>query len=332
MEALYKQLHEIIQENQSFILTSHIHSDGDAVGSVIALRRYILRAGKDCQVFLPGDPPQKYHFLNTREAINKRSRIQRQTMIEEAEVIVILDISALDRLDYLYNPIKSSDAYKVCIDHHPVEQEWVDLHIVDVNKASTAEMLYDYFKINKITIDRSMAQALYTGVMSDSGNFRFERTTGNTFRMAAELTDLGVNPSEIYARVYETGNHRQLKAWGKLLGHVEVNGSTAFLAINRKQMQNYNLALEDIDGLIDLMRKDGRSKIFAVFVEKAHKEVIVGLRSKNGVNVGRIAEEFGGGGHFHASGFTRREEALQDVVRKTLQRIRELGKLQGERQ
>ncbi|MBD3226195.1 MAG: hypothetical protein GF313_15820 [Caldithrix sp.] len=322
MNAALQKLDTMIRTHDQFVLTSHVHSDGDAVGSLLAFKHLLQKHNKEAEVFLPSAPPAKYGFLQTDQHINRLSYDQKQQKIAEADVILILDISALERLDHLYDSVHKSTAVKVCIDHHPVKKDWVDLQIVDTSKVATAEILYDFFKAFAWPICRQMADALYTGILSDSGGFRFDRTTGSTFRMAAELTDLGADPINIYSRLFENSHPRQLKAWGQFLNEMHIDHNISYLTIRQDDLVENNVTIEEIDGLIDLMRKDGYSKVFIIFVEKDKQEVIVGLRSKNGVNVGKIAEEFGGGGHFHASGFSSKTP-MDTVVTRTIQRIKQ---------
>jgi phosphoesterase RecJ-like protein len=323
MPKKYQAFNKLIRKNQRFILTSHIYTDGDALGSLIALYHYLKKSGKNADVLIPGSVPAKYRYLNTSEIINKLSASQARLAIKQAEVIVILDISALDRLGRLYDPVHKSPAVKVCIDHHPVAQEWIDLHIVDTQRVATGEQIYEYFKEYNIEIDLAMAEALYTAILSDSGSFRFPGTSGLTFKMAAEFVNSGIDPVEMYRNIFENGNREQLKLWGDLLSNIKSDGGLSWVTVERKLLKEHSVTLGEIDGIIDVLRKDELSSVLVVFVEKKKNEIIVGLRSKDGVNVREIALFFGGGGHFHAAGFTA-YQPLNQVVEQTIEKIKEV--------
>lgn len=320
----FQNLYNIIQNNKRFVLTSHVHTDGDAIGCLIAMFGYIETLKKQVDIFIPGDVPPKYRFLGTDSNINKLKGQKLKDAIQDAEVIIILDVSALTRLEQLYPLIKNSKAKKVCIDHHPFDADWIDLEIIDTDRVATGEIIYEFFKTCNIQINKPMASALYTAILSDSGSFRFQRTDSFTFDMAADLVKLGVDPAEMYGRVYENGTQKQLKAWGDILANVKSKGNLSWLVVPREILNNHKISLEEIDGIIDVLRKIKQALIVIVFVEKEDKEILVGLRSKNGFDVGNLARRLGGGGHFHAAGFTGFEK-LDLVVEETLQMIEKMS-------
>jgi len=316
MKNKFKQLKKIIKENQNFILCSHIHSDGDALGSSLALYYHLKELGKEAHIFIPGNIPQKYKFLGVNKLVNKKKPAQALKLIEKADVVIILDISSLKRLDIYYEPVMESSAKKICIDHHPISDDNVDLLIADDSRIAAAELIYEYFLHVKADISFKTAQALYTGVLSDSGSFRFFGTSAFTMRMASDLIGRGVDPVSTYSNIFENASKGQLQAWGKILTNLQTDGIFEWAEVSRQFLKENKLHLEDINGLIDIIRKDGQSQVFAVFVEKSEQEIMAGLRSRNGVDVGQIARGFGGGGHFHAAGFTS-FTSLNETVEST---------------
>ncbi|HGY55899.1 MAG TPA: hypothetical protein ENK44_09365 [Caldithrix abyssi] len=317
LQTKFDALNEVLQNNHRFAILSHIHTDGDALGSTLALFHYLRNKGKEAHIFIPGEIPPKYDFLNTERYINRYDGKEAAEIIHRVDVVLILDISALKRLEPFYEPVMQAPAKRFCIDHHPIEENGFDLSIVDTSRVATAEILYAFFKHIDAEIDFSMAEALYTAILSDSGGFRFQHTDQFTFMMAAELVQLGVDPVLMYSRIFEAGHYRQIKAWGALLDRVQSRGTLAWVEVTQEFLQDKKISLEEIDGIIDILRKDRQASILAVFVEKEKDLVMVGLRSKNGVNVGAVAERFGGGGHYHAAGFTMMKP-LEQVVRDTI--------------
>jgi phosphoesterase RecJ-like protein len=316
----FSKLEEIVIQNQNFLLVSHIHTDGDALGSMIAFFHYLESLDKNAAIIVPGKIPPKYHFLGTAKLVNQMTREETKKAIHAADVVVIFDISSLDRLDCWYEDIKNSPAFKICIDHHPLTKEWVDLDIVDHGRVATGELIYFYLNHTGAVITKPIAEAIYTAVLSDSGSFRFQQTTENTFRIAASLVNAGVDPVKMYSRIFETGHKKQLYAWGNLLTRVHSQGFILWLPVSLDFLNEHDISIEDIDGIIDIMRKDREAKVFIVFIEKNRNEIIVGLRSKNDLNMGKIARIFGGGGHVHAAGFTT-TGSLDEVIKNTIQLI-----------
>ena len=321
----FQQLKKILDEHNNFVLISHIHTDGDALGSVMAFYHFLKNQGKNVQAIIPGGLPERYNFLQIKQAINRQSKKQLRQSIAQAEVILILDISALERMDEWYQPVLDSKAKKICIDHHPDMCEQVDLKIIDVERIATCEIIYDFFSSQQIEITQEMALALYTGILSDSGGFRFEGTSDRTLRIAAELAKKNIDPAWVYRQVYEYSNKNQLRFWGHVLSGLQSDGIIDWAVVPKETLQQFNVSLEEMNGLIDIVRRDAAAQVFAMFVEKKDGQVMVGLRSKNGFDVGSLARQFGGGGHFHAAGFSSQSD-LQQVVSTTLSKIKALLK------
>lgn len=327
MRDKYSRLKKIIEQNERFVITSHIYTDGDALGSALTFFHYLSGLGKKADILIPGDIPPKYAFLKTDQHVNRYNSEQEKIVVAKADVIIILDISDLQRLDHLFQLVKESGALNVCIDHHPLEPQWVDLSIINTQKVATAELVYEYLKYAGVPLTEYIAQALYTAILSDSGGFRFQKTNQETFSMAADLVKAGANPVRLFSSVFENGRKSQLRAWGKLLSMMDSAGKISWIEVSKNFMKEHDIYLEDIDGIIDIMRKDKDAAVMAVFVEHKRNEILVGLRSKNGVDVGKIATELGGGGHYNAAGFTS-VNTLDKTIEFTTKRLSDSQKIE----
>ena len=325
----FTRLKEIIDRSQRFFLISHVYTDGDALGSIIAMYHYLTLLGKEVVATVPGKIPAKYTFLGHQEIINIRSAEATKQFIQSADVILILDISSLKRMDVWYDPVMQSKASKICIDHHPGGCSGVDFQIIDDRRIATTEILYQYFKTNQIPITRPMGLALYTGILSDSGSFRFEGTSAFTLQMAGELAQLGIDPSEIFRYIFENSTKKQLKFWGHILTRLQSNGPVNWAIVPQQMLKDFDVTIEELNGLIDIIRRDATANVFIIFAENEKNEIMVGLRSRNGFNVGEIARHFGGGGHLHAAGFSS-TNSMESVVTETLQMIEERIQNKGE--
>ncbi|MBN1408992.1 MAG: bifunctional oligoribonuclease/PAP phosphatase NrnA [Calditrichaceae bacterium] len=319
-EQKFIELNQLVQKNNRIILTSHVYTDGDAMGCLISLYDYLKSIDKDVEIIIPGEVPPKYAFLHIDQIINHTTNFEAEYKISNAQLIIIVDVSSLKRLNGLYSAVKESKAKKVCIDHHPFEGDWIDLDIVDTDRVATGEMVFQFFKINNILINPLMAKALYTSILSDSGSFRFQRTDAFTFNMAAALVEAGADPAELYGHLYENSTQHQLQAWGEILKNVQSRDKLSWLIVPNRLFAEYHISKEEIDGIIDILRKIKDAQVVLVFIEKSEDEIIVGLRSKNGFDVGEFARKFGGGGHKHAAGF-QQNQALKDVINITVAEI-----------
>ncbi len=325
MKSKIEKLKNIIDQNRCFVLASHVHTDGDALGSLIAFYHYLNELGKEAYLFVPGDIPEKYEYLGTNQLINRGNRREHIRLIGKADVFLVLDISSTARLDIYYEAFKKCSAIKICIDHHPIKDDEYDMKIVDSEKVATAEIIYDIFRKWGKDISKPMAEALYSAILSDSGSFRFQGTSAHTMDMAARLIEAGADPVQIYAHIFESATIKQLRAWGDALTRMRSDGLFAWISIRQEWLEERRLSLEEVNGLINIMRQDRKNSVFAVFVEKNAHEIMVGLRSKNGINVGRLARQMGGGGHFHAAGFTA-NKPIDEVVEETIKLVASLSK------
>lgn len=320
LEHKFFELQELIQANNRIVLTSHVYTDGDALGCLIAMHEYLTNINKDVEIIIPGDVPPKYKYLNANDIINRTTNYEAEYKISNAQLIIIVDVSSLSRLNGLYSAVKESSAKKVCIDHHPFEGNWIDLDIIDKNRVATGELIFQFFNVNGIKINTLIARALYTAILSDSGSFRFQRTDSQTFKMAAALVEAGADPVELYSHIYESGSQNQIQAWGEILKNIQSNDTLSWLSVPKETFSEYKISIEEIDGIIDVLRKIKQAQIVLVFIEKSENDVVVGLRSKNGFDVGEFARQFGGGGHHHAAGFQKNDK-LNSVIANTIREI-----------
>ena len=318
----FKKIQELIESHDTFLLISHIHTDGDALGSILALYHYLIRLGKTVEAVVPGKIPAQYAFLPGIQTVNRLSDRETLRHIRQAEVTFILDISALERMERWYEPVMQSEAVKICIDHHPGSCLNVDLALIDDRRIATAEIIYEFFESVGAKLNREIALCLYTGILSDSGSFRFEGTDTFTLSMAAELTKFDIDPAWVYRQVFERSSKAQLRFWGHVLSNLQWEDHIDWAVVTKQTMDRFGVTIEDMNGLVDIIRRDASANVFVMFVENSNKEIMVGLRSKDGFNVGEIARMFGGGGHFHAAGFSS-FQPMETVVEQTLKAIKE---------
>src|SRR4030095_6390352 len=229
---MYKEIAELINNNQEFILTSHVNPDGDSIGSEIALWRYLLKKDKRVRIFNYSQTPDNYKFLDKEGIIEQFDEEKHKDEIAGADVIFILDTNEYARVRTMAPYIRSSKAKKVMIDHHMgFGKNGFDYYISDIDSPSTGELLFRFFKsTGEGIIDNEIATALYTAIMTDTGSFRFDRTDPETHLITAELLGYGINPYQIYSNVYNRATPGKLKLLGRFLENIklDLNGKLAF--------------------------------------------------------------------------------------------------------
>jgi len=217
----------LINNNQEFILTSHVNPDGDSIGSEIALHLYLKSLGKNAGILNYSPTPDNYTFLDKEGVIEQFDEVKHKGRIENADVIFILDTNEYERVRTLAPHIQASKAKKILIDHHlGFNPELFDEYIVDTDSPATGEMLYRFFKeieasgSGKKIITPDMALALYTAIMTDTGSFKFNRTDEETHTIIADLLTYGLSPYDIYSEVYNKATIGRLHLLGRFLNNV----------------------------------------------------------------------------------------------------------------
>jgi len=226
--------------------------------------------------------------------------------LKQADAAIIVDISEWDRLGIVGEKLKQSKAATICIDHHICPKKNFHLHVIDNHAASTGEIIYRLVKQMRKKLNPKIAENLYISALTDTGSFRYPNTSPLTHKMVAELLRYGVNPQEIFGKIYEQYSQERFR----LLGHVllsmklEMGGRLAWAAIPQKLAQSVGAEMDDTEGFVEMLRTLHSVKASLVFREAEKNKTRVSLRSKDNANVYRIAKKFGGGGHRQAAGIT----------------------------
>ena len=306
---MIKDIVELIKNNQEFILTSHVNPDGDSIGSEIALYLYLKKLGKNVRILNYSPTPDNYIFLDKDEVIEQFDEITHKKVINDADVIFILDTNEFQRLRTLEPFIRASSAKKVLIDHHVgFKPEEFDLYIVDTETPATAEILYRFFKHIEDTekteiLNGRISEALYTGIMTDTGSFKFDRTDEETHKITADLLSFGIKPYDIYSEVYNKATIGKLHLLGRFLENIELmyNERLAYSIMLQKDFEETGTDEYAIDGFSTHLMSLEKVILSIVFTE-TKRGVKLSFRSKGEVTSNLLAKEFGGGGHRNASG------------------------------
>ena len=298
------------------VLISHVHPDGDALGSLFGLARVLEDAGKNVFCFV--EEPVSYLFLFLPGADRANSDIDSlKAFVEnggEKVITIALDASDPDRLGKYREDILPL-THTIVIDHHQSHKNYGLSRWVDPHKSSTGEMVYELVSKLNYPIHYEAAVNLYVAICTDTGSFRYASTSARTMRIAAELLERGVKPDEMTNLLYDNVNLPRLMLLQKVLSTLELHGddTIALVTVTADVVEEVKANPDDVEGFIDYPRSLHTVDV-AVFVKALKGDTVsVSLRSKGNYDVAKIAEKFGGGGHRNASGFRFNDKPIDEV-------------------
>ncbi|MBR1776098.1 bifunctional oligoribonuclease/PAP phosphatase NrnA [bacterium] len=311
-------LDDIIKSAKKILLLTHMNPDGDTLGSMCAMYSMILnRFKKKADMSIVSNLPFNYKFLPN---INLAQRYFDKSLVYD--LVISLDVASIERvLDsrVFFEKAKVS----VNIDHHKTNPGFGDYQIIEPEASSCGEVLFNYFKQNGWKIDKDSAISLYTAIMTDTGNFRFENTSSATLRAAADLVDSGANPNYIYKQCYETKSKNFVMFQNYCISKAEFleEGKIAYTAVFKKDLEKFSAGDDYTDGIAETLRAISTTEVAFVAKEVDTKLTKISMRSKN-IDVAKICSLYGGGGHTYAAGCTIKA-SVSDAVKKLLKEIKQ---------
>lgn len=314
---------EIIRSTSSFVLTTHVKPDGDAIGSEIGLAEWLISLGKSVKVFNHSETPANHLFLDQeRPIVEQFSKDKHESSIMEADALFLVDTNAPDRSKSL-GPYFSTHPKKVLIDHHLEPENFADFRFIDTEATSTGEMVYRLITAAQKELGGSIsqkgAQALYTAIMTDTGSFRFPRTDSEVFRICADLIDLGADPVLTYDRTYNQAKPSRLKLIGRTLDSLGFyfDNRLALQVIMQNDLQQAAADEEEVDGFVQFPLQI-ETVVFSIFALQLKEGWKMSFRSKGDHSAQEISTAFGGNGHFHAAGARVYENVTWEILRDKL--------------
>lgn len=317
---------EYIKGSNDFVVTSHISPDGDNIGSTLAIYYALKILGKTVYYVLDDNAPLNLEFLV--EGITKLSSQEFISLNLDDYNLIALDCGDKSRV-CVSEEIKNSAKKIICIDHHASNDSYGDLNYIDVNASSTSELVYNMLvRLNEVDsiniINENIATALYTGLVTDTGNFSYSSTHPSSFEMAKNLLLLGAKRDEIIQNVFQSNSYNYYKLLGEALNTLDiVKEKIACISLTIDMLQRNEMSFNDVDGITNYTRDIKNVEVGIFLKQKKENEVKVSLRSKNYVNVSKIAQSFNGGGHIRAAGCTiydtvenAKEKILQAVLKE----------------
>ncbi|NUM32788.1 MAG: DHH family phosphoesterase [Bacteroidetes bacterium] len=319
-QKLVKKLHS--GKNLKIVITTHHKPDGDALGSSLAMYFYLNSLGHISTVITPTDYPKFLHWMPGNEDVlifeeNKKMCLN---LVEQADLIFCLDFNDLLRINELGEPVKNAKAEKVMIDHHLDPVKFDDYRFRSHLASSTCELVYNFIKKSGDTekISSQIADCIYTGIMTDTGSFKFSGTTSETHRIIADLIDKGAKNTMIHEFVYDTNSLSRLKMMGYILYHkIEIipELKTVLISLSKEELAEYNIKTGDTEGFVNYGLSIEGIKLSVLIIDRT-RLVKISFRSKGDFACNEFAKKhFEGGGHKNAAG-GQSSTTLEETIKK----------------
>ncbi|HEY1025006.1 MAG TPA: DHH family phosphoesterase [Sphingobacteriaceae bacterium] len=314
-------LKELLAEPRHIVITTHHKPDGDAMGSSLGLYSYLVQKGHYVRVITPTDYPMFLHWLpnNPDVVVYPEKPEESKKYVENADFIFCLDFNNLSRINELGDFIREARGKKILIDHHLEPEGFDDYRYWNINACATAQLVYDFIVkvMNEADlITKDVATCLYTGIMTDSGSFRFPNTTAAVHHIVADLIGRGAENWRIHQLVYDNSSETRLRFLGHcLLNKLEVfpEFNTALITISRSELQEYKIVTGDTEGIVNYALSINGIRLAALIIERPDM-VKLSLRSTGDFPANEICKKyFNGGGHRNAAGGSS-SGSLQEVI------------------
>ena len=284
-------------------LSTHINADGDGCGSETALARLLTQRGMQVHIVNPTPWPDLFRFL-LGDDVRERSA-DGAAALDGIDLLIVLDISDVKRLGGLAERVRSLRVPRLVIDHHIASDDRAgDIVLTDTTACATGELVYDLARELGMEVTPRVAQSLYAAILTDTGGFRFSNTTPRAHAVAADLLHAGVDPEQMYQRIYASAPVGRLRLLAEVLQTLGVDEQKglSWLSLPAGAMERYDVRQEDLDGIVEHARSIGGTRMAMFFRDLGHGKVKVSFRSTGDVDVNAFARGFGGGGHAKASG------------------------------
>lgn len=292
-----------LRPGRRIALSTHVNADGDGCGSGTALARLLAHRGMKPFIVNPTPWPEMYRFLLGDDVPDRSD--EGPAALRDADVLLVHDISDVRRLGALADTVRALTIPKLVIDHHvPSDEPPGDLVLADTAACATGELVYDLACVLGLKIDAAIARSLYAAILTDTGGFRFSNTTPRCHAIAAVLLAAGVDPEEMYTRIYASAPAGRLHLLGEALETLGIDREhgITWISVAAGALERHEVRSEDLDGIVEHARSVSGTRMALFFRDLGHGKVKVSFRSTGTVDVNRFAKQFGGGGHAKASG------------------------------
>lgn len=319
--AMIESFENLFSEAQHIIITNHVNPDGDAMGSALGLNGVLSKLGFSTRVIVPNSYPDFLSWMSGHDdvLVFEENEEEAHAELKKSDLIIHLDYNALHRSGPMINALQNAEAKRMLIDHHQQPESFPDAIYSDTSMSSTSEMVFHLLKALNWddSIGLEEASCLYTGIITDTGNFRFSSTSPQTHAVAARFLEIGVQPHEIAALVYDTNTGDRLKLLSRALENMEVipESNAVLIHLSQSDLQEFSFKKGDTEGFVNY----GLSLLgirLSVFLSEKDGMIKISFRSKGKFDVNKLARaHFNGGGHINAAGGMS-EESLEDTLNR----------------
>lgn len=285
---------DILHSMDYFYILAHKYPDGDTIGSCYALCRALQNSGKKAKVLCSDKIPTKYHFM-LDYVVN-----------EEFEPQYVIAVDVADPKQIGDSLMKYSDNIDICIDHHMTNKNYAEVTFVDASSSSTAEIIYLLIKEMSGKIDREIAECIYVGISTDTGCFKYSNVTAQTHRISADLMETGIPLSRINKILFDTKSKELLDLQSMLFDSIEYffDNRCAMMCLTKDMIEKSKISEQDLEGIASIPRGIDGVEVGVTLREKSKKVWKISIRTSENISAVSICEEFNGGGHICAGGFT----------------------------
>lgn len=314
---------ELLAIPKKITIIPHRSPDGDAMGSTLGLYHFLLKLNQQPVVIAPNDFPEFLAWLPASETVlvYETDRVNCTKVLNDAELVFTLDFNALHRTGEMEQVLSKLSVPMIMIDHHQLPDTYAAFTYSDTSFGSTCEMIYNFIVLlnQKSLIDKTIATCLYTGILTDSGGFRFPKTTGTTHRIVAEFIELGVENTEIPTLLFDNNSYERLQLLGRALQNMKVlfDKKTSYISLSQKELDEFNYVKGDTEGIVNYGLTIKGIVFAAIFIEHRDENIIkISFRSQGDFDVNQFAREhFNGGGHINAAG-GKSNDSLANTIKK----------------
>ncbi len=310
-KAQFKELGQLLSTEKNIVIVPHKNPDGDAIGSVLACYHYLKKKDHNVQIVSPNSHPQFLAWLPGADTIYRFDyhNIQSKKAINNADLIFLMDFNTLSRVgDDMQKTLEAYQGTFVMIDHHQEPSDVAKYLFSDTSVCATAQMFYYFLEqLGDLSlIDRTIATCIYTGILTDTGSFRFASTTADTHRIVADLIDKGADNSSIYSSIFDQNTYGRMQLLGVALQNLVVlqEYNTAYITISEAEKSAHDFQKGDTEGFVNYALSIKDINFGVIFIEDKEQEIIkISFRSKGNFSVNKFARQhFDGGGHDNAAG------------------------------
>jgi phosphoesterase RecJ-like protein len=312
---------EFVRRPRRFLMTTHVRPDGDGLGSLLALTEALEALGKEVHLTVASTYPPRYAFLDPERRVAQFEAPGEE--YRDAEAVLVLDTGTWNQLGSFGNFLRGLTVNKAVIDHHLTQDDVAGLRLVDTTAEATGRLAREAIAALGVPLSARMASNLFVALAMDTGWFRHSNTTPATFALASELVAAGARPEPLYEELFERNSLARLRLVGLILERLTVvsGGKVAYTELRRSDYEATGATPQDSEDLVNYTRSVQGVEVGLFFMEQPRGGVKVSFRSRSAVDVARLAETFGGGGHRQASGAVLPDSSLPEARARVLQAV-----------